>query len=147
VVDGCRAVLGDGHPFLPAYRASLAIALRRLGEVQLATEIDAAAQAGVQHAYHALCCAVGRAADLHLLGERKAAAELSGATLARFQARLGPRHPYTLACAHDHEVISGAPSGLDPIGGLAALLGADHPDVAAATQGELLECPIEPTPL
>ncbi|GAA3954030.1 hypothetical protein GCM10023085_40690 [Actinomadura viridis] len=175
---GYRRTLGDDHPFTRACAVDLAIVLRAAGDVQAALEADRTVLAaprrggwmGPDH-YYSLCGAVGMANDLYLLGELEAAHDLSTRTRERFQARHGPTHPYTLACAHNHAMICralgdpGAPSGAaDPPGtgdssgagappgagtpaALGAVLGADHPEVRAAAGGDLLDCDIEPPPL
>ncbi|RAY12806.1 hypothetical protein DPM19_22565 [Actinomadura craniellae] len=156
---GYRTVLGADHPFTHACAAGLGLALRALGEYQAALAMDQAAldalsdsPLGPDHHY-ALCCLVGLANDLYLLGELDAAYEHSKHALERFRSSFGPDHPYTLACAHDHAVICRAAgqvtdTGLErPIAALRRVLGADHPEVGAAADGELLECDIEPTSL
>lgn len=156
---GYRRVLGDGHPFIRACAIGLGIVLRALGDVQTALETDEATLAalsdgplGPDH-YYTLCCAVGMANDLYLLGEVEAAYGLSSRLAERFRRRLGPEHPYTLACVHNHALIcaeagrAGDGDAGDPVGMLRGILGRDHPEVKAATRGELLECDIEPTPL
>jgi hypothetical protein len=150
--------MGEDHPFVHSCAAGLGVVLRVLGDLQTALETDvdtyralADRQLGPDH-YYSLCTSVGLTNDLYLLGEWEAAYENSATTLARFRTGHGPNHPYTLACAHNHQLICQA-SGLadetttDPIAALAQVLGAGHPDVRAAAAGALLECDIEPTPL
>jgi hypothetical protein len=144
-------VLGNDHPFVHASGAGLGVASRAAGNIQSALEIDeevyqalSSGPLGPDH-YYTMCAAVGLANDLYLLGEWEAALDLSRRTLERFRNRLGPHHPYTLCCAHNHRLIS--QSSDDSVAELRGLLGAAHPSVQAAAGGELLECSIEPTSL
>jgi hypothetical protein len=106
--------------------------------------------------------------DLYLLGELRPARDLAERALDGFRARHGPSHPYTLACAHNLEIIGRAapddrPGPQGPQGppgrpgrpgsagrpgdALAGLLGEHHPEVRAAARGDLLDCDIELPPL
>ncbi|MGI5207357.1 FxSxx-COOH system tetratricopeptide repeat protein [Spirillospora sp. CA-108201] len=151
-----RRVMGMDHPFSHACAADLAMALRGLGDHEAARVLDDTsvrelrAALGADH-YFSLCCSVGLVHDLFHMGRLEAARIRSNETWERFRGRYGPDHVYTLACAHNHRVICGAldlegPDG-DPVGALADVLGAGHPDVRRAGEGRLLDCDIAPTPL
>ncbi|GLZ08563.1 cytochrome c [Actinomadura sp. NBRC 104412] len=156
-LSGYRRTLGDDHPFTSACAIDLASVMRRVGDVQAALELDRNAVAALERDggpgrdhFHALCGAAGMANDLYLLGELRAAHDLVSRTRDGFEARHGPSHPYTLACAHNLAVIGRALSGApDPGTGTAArealsgLLGEGHPEVRAAAQDDLLECDID----
>ncbi|GAA2397661.1 FxSxx-COOH system tetratricopeptide repeat protein [Actinomadura vinacea] len=152
-----RRTLGEDHPFTSACAIDLGILLRVVGDVQTALDTDRAAlealrrdgSMGPDH-YYALCGAAGMAKDLYLLGELGAALDLAEHARDGFRARHGPRHPYTLACAHNVATIrraAGLPGGAADPGALAGLLGEHHPEVRAAARGDLLDCDIALPPL
>jgi tetratricopeptide (TPR) repeat protein len=166
---GCRRALGEDHPLTGACAVDLGILLRVVGDVRAAFDTDRAALAvlrgggstGPDH-YYARCGAAGMAHDLYLLGELRPARDLAERALDGFRARHGPSHPYTLACAHNLEIIGRAapddrPGSPGPPGragsagragdALAGLLGEHHPEVRAAARGDLLDCDIELPPL
>jgi MinD-like ATPase involved in chromosome partitioning or flagellar assembly len=93
-------------------------------------------------------------ASIHALrNDLPAARELEEMVVAERAEVLGPNHPDTLRCQanllltqHAQEVEGASARRQAVLGDLAALIGAEHPDVTTALKGDRLLCAIDPLP-
>jgi hypothetical protein len=156
--EGYEALMGRDHPHTVAGRVNHAICLRLVGRVEDAHEINRAARTqlagslGEDHP-NTLACTANLAADLYELGETQASVDLARLGLEQSRGRLGADHPVTLATAlnlvlglrllggeeEDSEALY-----TDTLERYRRTLGEDHPACAAAAEGRLANCDIDP---
>ncbi|MEU4243726.1 FxSxx-COOH system tetratricopeptide repeat protein [Actinoplanes sp. NPDC026619] len=149
-LDRYRRLFGPQNPLTLAASTNLAVVLRTLGQWREAHNIDeltheqTARKLGPDHP-HTLVTAIGLASDMAHHHLDKEAIALGAETLDRLRQIRGDEHPETWMCAANLALDREA-SRREVADRLAALLGADHPDVRAAVAGKRLECDIEPPP-
>ena len=152
-----RHLFGEDHPLTLVAAINYAIVLRGRGEHPRAKRLDSDSHArmkkrlGHRHGY-TLCALNGLAIDMAMAGERSAARELTTEALAISQEARGDRHPYTLACALNAGLAASEDGNAIPpllnraVENFTEVLGADHPETFAASEGQWAECDIEPPP-
>lgn len=150
VLDRYRRLFRAQNPLTLAASTNLAVVLRALGQRRDAYHIDELTHEQTLHKLgpdhpHTLVTAIGLATDLAHHHLRKDAVELGAATLEHLRRVRGDEHPETWVCAANL-ALDRDTSRREAIDRLSALLGIDHPDVAAAVAGKRLECDIEPPP-
>ena len=158
VLDVYEGRLGSTHPHSLICQLNIASALCLEGNYP-AAEIRARAAArglgdrlGADHPY-TLAANMVLASVLVGQGHRDEAERLEDLVANERERVLGPQHPDTLRCRVNllltrHELGYATASAVrrTVIDELAALLGAEHPDVGTATEGGRLLCAIDPQP-
>ncbi|MFS7876105.1 FxSxx-COOH system tetratricopeptide repeat protein [Streptomyces asiaticus] len=154
----CRDALGERHPYTIGARANHALTLRPDSGVRLldAALADMTAAVGERHPW-TLLIALNTAATYHAMGRYQDACAMSRETVLHAAEALGERHPLSLLAqiglAADLRMIPGGGDEADVIeevalGGLAAVLGRDHPKtVAARHRTHRLVWDFEPLPV
>ncbi|MCQ8834373.1 FxSxx-COOH system tetratricopeptide repeat protein [Streptomyces malaysiensis] len=156
-VNRYRAALGERHPYTIGARANHALTLRTDFAVRLLDTalMDMAAAVGEHHPW-TLGIALNTAATYHATGRHQDACALSRETGLHAAEALGERHPLTLEAhiglAADLRMIRGGRDEADVIeevalGGLAAVLGPDHPETVAARDRTRPVRDFEPLPV
>ncbi|WP_157882326.1 tetratricopeptide repeat protein [Streptomyces silvensis] len=157
-LDGYRAMLPEGHPYLFGIEANAALAaagtdLERARPVLEASWRGFSARLGQAHPW-TLGLAVALSASRHADGDTDGAAELSGAARERADAVLRSRHPLTLllTVAHAADLRAlGRTGRADAFDGPALRelrrSYADHPGTVAVTEGRRPVWEFEPVPL
>ncbi|MFD8280826.1 FxSxx-COOH system tetratricopeptide repeat protein [Streptomyces solisilvae] len=156
-VNRYRAALGERHPYTIGARANHALTLRTDFAVRLLDTalMDMTAAVGEHHPW-TLGIALNTAATYHATGRHQDACALSRETGLHAAEVLGERHPLAqlahIGLAADLRMIRGGRDEADVIeevalGGLAAVLGPNHPETAAARKRIRPVWDFEPLPV
>lgn len=150
LVADCADLFSPDHPMTLAVSVNSASVLRALGDHRGAHERDRLAMEklrrvlGPAHPY-TLCANQNLAADLAALGDDESALREARAVLSQSRTVRGESHPDTLACAINVGQARGTVDAA-ALRDFEDVLGAAHPQVVAARDGEWLTCDIEPPP-